>query len=83
MLWEDGPVGDEHATFVLDGLPGAIVAVDLDDRVTVWNGGAERLCWWPANVIREIEQPFVHHRVRPVRKDFLDLSDCCHDLPRV
>jgi len=40
------PAGLE--SLVLDQLPGAVLAVDLDDRVTVWNAAAERLFGWPA-----------------------------------
>lgn len=39
-------MGELESTLVLDALPGAIVAVDRDDRVTVWNRGAEHLFGW-------------------------------------
>lgn len=38
----------ELEALVLRGLPGAVVSVDLDDRVTSWNVGAERLFGWSA-----------------------------------
>ncbi|HVF33371.1 MAG TPA: ATP-binding protein [Acidimicrobiales bacterium] len=40
-----------HASLVLAGLPGAILAVDLDDRVTTWNRDAERLFGWRADEV--------------------------------
>ena len=36
----------ELEALVLRGLPGAVIAVDLDDRVTAWNAAAERLFGW-------------------------------------
>ncbi|MDQ3107911.1 MAG: PAS domain-containing protein [Actinomycetota bacterium] len=41
----------DHAALVLNGLPGAIIAVDVADLVTVWNGGAEQLFGWRADEV--------------------------------
>ena len=38
----------ELEALVLRGLPGAVVSVDLEDRVTSWNASAERLFGWTA-----------------------------------
>ncbi len=41
----------DHAALVLNGLPGAIIAVDVADLVTVWNSDAEQLFGWPAGEV--------------------------------
>jgi PAS domain S-box-containing protein len=44
---------------VLHALPGAVIAVDLDDRVVVWNAGAERLFGWRAEEVLGQRLPIV------------------------
>jgi PAS domain S-box-containing protein len=60
-----------HARQVLDGLPGAIMAVDLDDRVTVWNHGAERLFGYPADDVLGRPLPIVPPELRASREEWL------------
>jgi PAS domain S-box-containing protein len=44
-------VAGELAALVLRGLPGAVVSVDLEDRVLSWNAAAERLFGWTADEV--------------------------------
>lgn len=41
----------ELEALVLQALPGAVVSVDLEDRVTSWNAAAERLFGWTADEV--------------------------------
>ena len=60
-----------QANLVLDGLPGAIMAVDPDDRVTVWSGGAERMFGWTADEVVGRPLPIVPPELAPVRQEWL------------
>jgi len=52
-------VAGPQANLVLDALPGAIVAVDRDDRVTVWSAGATQLFGWTAEEVVGAPTPMV------------------------
>ena len=65
-------MGEPHANLVLDGLPGAIIAVDLEDRVTFWNGGAERLFGWTADEVLGRPLPTVPPELAPARQASTD-----------
>lgn len=49
----------ELEALVLRGLPGAVMSVDLESRVTSWNASAERLFGWPAGEILGARLPIV------------------------
>ena len=49
----------ELEALVLCGLPGAVVSVDLADRVTSWNTAAERLFGWNAHEVLGKRVPIV------------------------
>ena len=50
-MWLVGASEDRVAALVLEGLPGAVIAVDLEDRVVVWNAEAEQLYGWTAEEV--------------------------------
>ena len=49
----------ELAALVLRVLPGAVIAVDLEDRVTFWNDAAEKLFGWSAEEVAGQRNPTV------------------------
>ena len=49
----------ELEALVLRGLPGAVVSLDLEDRVTSWNAAAERLFGWTAAEVLGRRLPIV------------------------
>ncbi|MFL5606645.1 MAG: PAS domain S-box protein [Gemmatimonadaceae bacterium] len=63
-----------HATVaaLLDAAPLAILAVDIEDRVTMWNPGAERLFGWRADEVVGQPLPIVSD---DYRLDFLQRRD--------
>lgn len=60
------------ANLVLDGLPGVIMAVDLDDRVTVWNDGATRLFGWTKDEVLGRPLPIVPPDLQALRAEWLE-----------
>jgi PAS domain S-box-containing protein len=64
-------VAEPLANLVLAGLPGAIMAVDLDDRVTVWNDGATRLFGWTPEEVLGRTLPIVPDDLRAVRAEWM------------
>lgn len=60
-----------EANLVLDGLPGAVIAVDADDRVTVWSGGAERMFGWAAEEVVGRALPIVPPELASERQEWL------------
>lgn len=50
---------EELASHVLDHLPGAVIGVDLDGRVTTWNRAAERMFGWSAEELLGQPLPIV------------------------
>jgi PAS domain S-box-containing protein len=72
---EDVEVDDaveRQAALVLEGLAGAVIAVDREDRVTVWNAGAERLFGWTASDVLGRPLPIVPPGEEEGRREWLD-----------
>lgn len=59
------------ANLVLAGLPGVIMAVDLDDRVTVWNDGASQLFGWAKDEVLGQPLPIVPADLRAARTEWM------------
>lgn len=59
------------ANLVLASLPGVIMAVDLDDRVTVWNDGASQLFGWTREEVLGQPLPLVPADLRAVRSEWM------------
>lgn len=59
------------ANLVLAGLPGGIMAVDLEDRVTVWNDGATRLFGWTKDEVMGRPLPIVPPDLRALRSEWM------------
>lgn len=66
-----GASAERAAALVLEGLAGAVVAVDLDDRVTVWNEAAERLFGWPATEVVGHALPIVPPEAEDERRQWM------------
>lgn len=64
-------MAEPFANLVLAGLPGVIMAVDLDDRVTVWNKGAEELFGWTSGEIMGRPLPIVPDDLREARTEWM------------
>ncbi len=48
---EEARIGAERLRAVIEGAPVAIVEIDLDDRVLLWNPAAERMYGWTADEV--------------------------------
>jgi PAS domain S-box-containing protein len=59
------------ANLVLASLPGVIMAVDLDDRVTVWNDRAEQLFGWARDEVVGRPLPIVPPELAADRKEWM------------
>ena len=62
----------ELEALVLRGLPGAVVSVDLQDRVTSWNAAAERLFGWTAEEVLGQRLPTVPTEAWERRQRWVD-----------
>lgn len=67
-------MASELAALVLQALPGAVLAVDLEDRVTAWNAAAERLFGWRADEVIGRPLPTVPADAHERRRRWIERS---------
>jgi PAS domain S-box-containing protein len=67
-----GAADDREAALAVESLAGAVIAVDLDDRVVVWNAGAEELFGWRADEVLGRPVPTIPDAERNQRRVWLD-----------
>ena len=65
-------MAEELATLVLRELPGAVVSVDLEDRVTSWNVAAEKLFGWTAVEVLGARLPIVPEEAWERRRRWIE-----------